>query len=129
MRMRSIRSRFTLAAAGLAAFGGLWSPVFAQSPVNGETLFRQRCQSCHSIAPDKTTPLGPNLHGVVGRKAGTTAFRYSDALKKSGVVWSRTTLDRYLAAPLRLVPGTRMTVALPNEAQRAAILDYLARQK
>jgi cytochrome c len=129
MTPRSFRSCLVLLVGAFAALATLSAPAAAQSAVNGETLFRQRCQTCHSVAPDKTTPLGPNLRGVFGRKAGATAFRYSDALKKSGVVWSQATLDRYLAAPLRLVPGTRMTVALPNAAQRAAILDYLARQK
>jgi len=108
------------------ATGGALQPVGAAAPApNGETLFRQRCQSCHSVAAGRTTPLGPNLVGVVGRKAGSTPFRYSPALKASGLTWSRATLDRFLAAPTRTVPGTRMVVAVPDAAQRAALIGYL----
>ncbi len=106
--------------------GGALQPVGAAAPApGGETLFRQRCQSCHSVAPGRTTPLGPNLVGVVGRKAGSTPFRYSPALKASGLTWNRATLDRFLAAPTRAVPGTRMVVAVPDAAQRAALIGYL----
>ncbi len=94
---------------------------------DGATLFRQRCASCHSVTPGKNTPLAPNLAGVVGRKAGAATFNYSAALKASNIVWNRANLDRYLAGPTRMVPGTRMVIAVPNPQQRAAILDYLAR--
>ena len=70
--------------------------------------------------------LGPNLAGVVNRKAGMTAFNYSPALKASNLTWNRPTLDRYLAAPGRTVPGTRMVIALPDQAQRTAVINFLA---
>lgn len=98
----------------------------AAAAPDGATLFRQRCASCHSVTPGKNTPLAPNLAGVVGRKAATATFNYSPALKASNVVWNRANLDRYLTAPARMVPGTRMVIAVPNPQQRAAILDYLA---
>lgn len=110
----------------IVATGASLQPVGAAAPApGGETLFRQRCQSCHSVAPGRTTALGPNLAGVVGRKAGSTAFRYSPALKASGTTWNRATLDRFLAAPTRAVPGTRMVVSVPDAAQRAALIGYL----
>lgn len=102
----------------------LSSPAAAQA-VNGETLFRQRCQSCHGTA-GKPTPLAPDLAGVVGRKAGSTTFNHSPALKKSGITWNRANLDAFLAAPVKMVPGTRMVISVPDAAQRKALVAYLA---
>lgn len=107
-----------------AAYAALATPAAAQA-VNGETLFRQRCQSCHGTA-GKPTPLAPDLAGVVGRKAGSTTFNHSPALKKSGVTWTRATLDTFLAAPMKMVPGTRMVISVPDAAQRKALVAYLA---
>lgn len=106
-----------LASAGSAA---------AAAP-DGSVLFRQRCQSCHSATPGAASPLGPNLAGVVGRNAAATGFKYSPALKAAKLVWNRATLDRFLAGPMRMVPGTRMVVPVTDPAQRAAIIDFLAR--
>src|SRR5690349_14018 len=71
----------------------------------GDTLFRQRCAMCHQAPATSSAPLGPNLRGVVGRKAATTAFNYSPAMKASGLTWNAATLDRYLLSPQRAVPG------------------------
>jgi cytochrome c len=98
----------------------------APPPVNGETLFRQRCQMCHSVAAAGPTTLGPNLKGVVGRPAASTAFNYSAALRQSKLTWTRADLDRYLSAPAKLVPGTRMAIALSDPAQRAAVIKFLS---
>jgi cytochrome c len=104
----------------------LANPVGAASPANkGEIVFLQRCAACHSVDVEPAG-VGPNLKAVVGRKAASTAFRYSPALMQSKLVWTAATLDRYLAAPTRLVPGTRMVIALPDTAQRAAVIKYLA---
>lgn len=114
-------------AAALAATAG----EAAAAPPNGETLFRQRCQSCHVITAGKPSKLGPNLYGVVNRKAAAAPvpFTYSQALKNSKLTWTRANLDKFLAAPAKMVPGTRMVVALPDAAQRNAVIDYLARAK
>lgn len=71
--------------------------------------------------------MGPNLHGLFGRKAGTVAgFKtYSPALKASGIVWDAKSLDQYLAAPTTKVPGTRMVVKVSDPARRAALIAYL----
>lgn len=114
-----------LLAVAVAAGTGLQS-VDATAPApNGETLFRQRCQQCHSVIPGKTTTLGPSLIGVVGRKAASTPFSYSPALKASNLTWNRATLDRFLTAPSRTVPGTRMVISVSDNAQRAALITYL----
>jgi cytochrome c len=92
----------------------------------GDQIFKQRCQACHTVKPGAAGMLGPNLSGVVGRKAGATEFRYSLALKAANIKWDATSLDRFLNAPTKLVPGTRMVVSVSDAAQRKAIVDYLA---
>ena len=100
-------------------------------PAPGASLFASKCQICHSVAA-KGAPalLAPNLRGVVGRKAAAGAFpSYSAALKKSGLTWSKDTLDTFLAAPGKMVPGTRMVIAVPDAKQRADIIAWLATQR
>lgn len=99
-------------------------PASAQQG-EGDRLFQQRCGACHSLGVGKSK-AAPNLQGVVGRKAGATdGFRYSDGMKNSDVVWDTKTLDAFLAAPRQVIPGTSMSVAVPNAAQRAAIIALL----
>lgn len=69
--------------------------------------------------------VGPNLYGIVGRKAGAAAYPYSPAMKSSAIVWTPEKLDRFLAAPGKLVPGTKMPIAVPGAADRQAIIAYL----
>jgi cytochrome c len=99
------------------------SPAAAQS---GADLFKQRCQTCHVAKAGAKPGIGPNLAGVMGRKAGTTAYNYSPKLKASGIVWNKATLDRFLTAPVKAVPGTKMFMAVPDPRQRAAIVAHLA---
>ena len=75
---------------------------------NGAQVFHQ-CQTCHTADKGAANGLGPNLFGIVGRKAGTVAgFSYSAALKSSGIVWTNDKLKAWVAGPSKLVPGTRM---------------------
>ncbi len=90
----------------------------------GQRLFVQRCAVCHSTG--EGAAQGPGLGGVVGRKAAATRFGYSRALRDAGLSWDRATLDRFLAAPTQLVPGTTMPMALADDTERRAVLDYLA---
>lgn len=118
-----------LAVAALAPAAAL---ALQQGPAapNGEQLFRQRCAMCHVVPAGRPQLLGPSLTGVVGRRAASTSFAtYSTALRSSNIRWTRANLDRFITAPARMVPGTRMVVAVPDPAQRAAILDYLARNR
>lgn len=118
------------AAASLIIAGAAISPLLAAPPAaNGETLFRQRCQVCHSVDVAKPAGVGPNLRGVVGRKAAAATFNYSTAMKQSKITWTQANLDRYLAAPTKTVPGTRMVTAVNDAAQRAAIIKYLSQTK
>jgi cytochrome c len=112
-----------------AAVSSAQAASAAPPPPDGATVFRQRCQSCHTVADGKASRVGPDLAGIVGRKAASRAFNYSAALKRSGLIWNRNNLDRYLAAPSRLVPGTRMTVSLSDTKQRTALIAYLSKAK
>ena len=89
----------------------------------GEAVYA-RCAACHSLAYDRT---GPRHCGLFGRHAGSVAgFAYSEAMKRSNIVWSAKTLDRFLADPPKAVPGTSMTYAgVPDRAERAALIAWL----
>lgn len=123
--MKHIPAALTIAAAGL----GLALSAVAQTPAkaNGKALFTQRCAMCHSTEAGKVSPLGPNLSGVVGRVSGSTTFRHSPAMKASGITWTPAALDKFLTAPMAMVPGSRMAVSVPDKAQRAAIIAHLAK--
>jgi len=91
----------------------------------GEQAFAT-CRACHSLQAGAKSVMGPNLHGLFGRKAGSVAgFNYSPALKASNLVWDAKTLDQFLAAPSKKVPGTRMVINVTDPAKRAALIKYL----
>ena len=96
----------------------------AAPAATGEQLFKQRCAVCHLTTSAGTQ--GPGLGGVIGRVAGRGQFGYSRALRASGILWDTTTLDTFLAGPQKLVPGTSMVIAVPDAAERGAIVSYLA---
>lgn len=112
--------------ATLLATGMLLSPNIASAQqADGERLFRQRCGSCHTMDPGQNR-AGPHLADVIGRAAGSVEdARYSVAMREAGIVWDRQTLDTFLAAPRKMVPGTTMSVGFPDAEQRAAIITYL----
>lgn len=97
------------------------------APANaGQALFQQRCQMCHVNDASGRNGVGPNLYRLRGRAAGVQPkFAYSAALKASKVTWSRETLDTFLIAPNKMVPGTKMVVTVPDAKQRAALVAYL----
>lgn len=98
------------------------------APSQGETLFQQRCGTCHTIAPGPAK-MGPPLANIVGAKAGAVpGYAFSPALKASGLTWTTANLDKYLAKPTAVVPGTKMMVGMPDAAQRAAVISYLSSQ-
>ncbi|MGF7149904.1 cytochrome c [Sphingomonas zeicaulis] len=101
----------------------------AATAADGSMIFRQRCQMCHVTVPKQKAGLGPNLAGVLGRKAASTEFLYSPALKGTALKWDKPTLDKFLAGPTKMVPGTRMVITVGNPADRAALIDYLATLK
>lgn len=103
--------------------------VRADTPLDGEILFRLACQACHALGPEAPYRIGPPLTNIADKPAGTaTDYPYSAALKQSGLVWNRPTLVAWITGAERLVPGTLMahhnTLQAP-EALRLA--EYLTR--
>ena len=91
---------------------------------HGKAVF-VRCAACHTLETGKNR-IGPSLAKVVGRKAGTAAgFAYSPALKAYGKVWDARLLDAFLAAPTKVLPGTRMVMAVADPKDRADLIAYL----
>jgi cytochrome c len=92
----------------------------------GQEIF-SRCAACHTVQKGGANGLGPNLFGVVGRKAGSKPdFSYSGAMKSAGFTWTPQKLDAYIAHPAEVVPGNRMAFAgIPDARQRADVIAYL----
>ncbi|HEY1836483.1 MAG: cytochrome c family protein [Rhizomicrobium sp.] len=90
-----------------------------------------RCAICHTVAKGGGNGLGPDLFGVVGRKAASLPnFYYSQALKSSGITWTPDKLDAWIKSPATLVPGNRMAFAgIAQAGERADIVAYLASLK
>ena len=107
----SARRLAVLAAAAVL----LVSPAFAADAAHGAQIFKGTCGVCHLAQPhpavsDLAMRIGPNLWGVVGRKAGTTPhFRYSAAMKQSGVTWTPEVLRVYIHEPQKTIPNIRMS--------------------
>ena len=96
-------------------------------PARGEARF-QECAACHRLEAG-ANEVGPSLHGIFMRKAGELAdFRYSPAMKRSGIVWTAQTLDQYIADPQAMIPANRMPYAgMAGAADRADLIAYLAK--
>ena len=94
-------------------------------PARGEKRFEE-CATCHTVERGVNN-VGPSLNGLIGRKAGEIAdFRYSPAMKKSGITWNPQALDTFIADPQKEVPGNRMPFAgMPDAADRADLIAYL----
>jgi cytochrome c len=95
---------------------------------NGKTIFAQRCGICHAVNKEPGAPaMGPTMVGVVGRTAGGLPdfAMYSAAMKAYGVKWNAKTLDQFLANPFTTVPGTTMSMILPDAQERADVIAYL----
>jgi cytochrome c2 len=101
-------------------------PAAAGDAALGLKVFN-RCKACHTVEQSGADRVGPNLHGVIGRKAGTKpGFKFSGAMTAANIAWDDQTLDRYLADPKKVVPGGRMAFpGLPDARERAAVIEYL----
>ena len=120
---RSIPHRRFVVLAGLLALGSASAPAFAADAAHGQAVFKN-CASCHN---DQPGALGPNLHGVYGRKAGDLDdFRYSNAMKRADFVWDEANLKAYIADPQGKVKGNRMPFSgLRNEGDIDDVVAYL----
>jgi cytochrome c len=112
---------------------GLADAASAQDAQNGEQVFK-KCLACHRVGPGAKNLVGPQLNGIVGRKAGTIeGFNYSQANKQAGekgLTWTDDVLDKYLVNPQAFMPGTKMAFAgVPDENDRKDLIAYLKQSK
>lgn len=111
-----------LALLAFAAAFSLQRAAAAADATHGAQIYKT-CAICHSFERNGT---GPKHVGVFGRTAGTVPdYRYSPALQRSGIVWTDATLDKWLADPQALVPGTKMFFNLDSAQDRADVIEYL----
>jgi cytochrome c len=107
-------------------------PALAQaaSPTEAGRRVFQRCAACHTTEANAPARFGPNLRGVVGRKAASMpGYNYSTALKAQKFIWTEAQLDKWLKGPRALVPGTAMPFpGLPDPNDRKAVIAYLKSQ-
>lgn len=105
-------------------------PALGADANTGKVAFRAQCALCHSAEPnDNGGAAGPDLYGVLGRKAASGDFTYTKPLRDSNLTWDAATLDRFLASPTTVVPGSSMVVAVPKKADRDNIIAYFQEVK
>jgi cytochrome c len=111
----------------MAAFLSLTGSAMAADPAAGQKAFAV-CKACHQVGETAKNALGPKLNGVVGRPAGSLEdFKYSDAMKASGLTWDEATLAAYLKDPKATVPGNKMAYAgLKDDTKIANVIAYLS---
>jgi cytochrome c len=130
--MSAIRPLRLLALAAVLAAPATYASDTNGDAANGKELFMASgCPACHGVTKEDNAKVGPNLVGVVGRKAGTTQSLLgpSENMKKYGVTWSAETLDEFLVDPSAKVPGTAMAGILTDPQQRADVIAYLSTLK
>ena len=93
----------------------------------GANLFKTRCAQCHTLKAGEGNKIGPELHGLFGRKSGQVAgFSYTDANKDKGVAWKEDTLFEYLENPKKYIPGTKMAFGgLKKAKDRNDLITFL----
>jgi cytochrome c len=102
--------------------------VVADNDNAGQLAFNNACRTCHSTN-EGDNRLGPSLHDIIGRKAGSLPdFGYTSAMKQADLVWDKSTLDRFIANPDQVVPGNRMKPfgGIASADERAKIVGFLA---
>ena len=113
MRSMMVAATLIVASAATAA---------AQDVTKGQQAFGL-CRACHQIGEDAQNMLGPELNGLDGRKAGSVPdYAYSEANKKSGIIWTKPTFTQYIKNPQAMVPGTKMTFAGISDEQKISDL-------
>ncbi|AKT29960.1 c-type cytochrome [Pseudomonas syringae pv. actinidiae] len=97
----------------------------------GKAVFTRLCSGCHKIGPSARSAFGPPLNGIIGRQAGQQeGYVYTDAMKNSGLIWTREELRTYIKDPGEVVPGTRMKLWwMGNDEKMEDLLEYLDANK
>ena len=101
----------------------------AAEPASGQLAFNNACRTCH-LTREGDNRLGPNLHKIIRRKAGSLPdFNYSSAMKEADFVWDEAKLDRFITNPDEVVPGNNMKPygGLTSKDDRAKIVAFLAK--
>ena len=100
--------------------------VSAQDAAAGEKVFGV-CKACHQIGETAKNSVGPQLNGIIGRKAGTVeGYNYTAANKGSGLTWDEATFREYIKDPKAKIPGTKMIYAgLKDEKRTDDLLAFL----
>ncbi len=112
----------------LIAVLGSAGAASAQDAAAGEKVFAQ-CRACHQVGPTAKNAVGPQLNGVIGRKAGTVEnYNYTPANKNSGLTWDEATFRDYIKDPRAKIPGTKMIYAGLKDEQRISDLIAYLRQ-
>ncbi len=113
---------YVLVAALLISSGS----AHAQDAAAGEKVFN-KCRACHQIGESAKNGVGPQLNGLIGRKAGTVeGYNYTEANKNSGLTWDEATFRDYIKDPKGKIPGTKMAyVGLKQESEIDSIVAYL----
>jgi cytochrome c len=132
MRLPMSFRRLAGLAGAVLSLALLTPPAFAGDAAHGSQIFKGTCGVCHLAQPhpavsDLAMRIGPNLWGVVGRKAGTTQhFRYSAAMMQSGIVWTPEKLRPYIHDPQTTIPNIRMSfLGLKNMKDVDDVIAYL----
>jgi len=127
---------FSLAVAGLTVVALTSSALAEGDAAKGKAAFA-KCGICHQVGPGAKTLVGPELNGIVGRKAASVAeyAMYSAGMKKLGAdgwVWTEENIDKWIADPKAMIPDSPMALAfpgVPDAAERADIIAYLKTQQ
>jgi cytochrome c len=127
---------FSLAVAGLTVVALTSSALAEGDAAKGKAAFA-KCGICHQVGPGAKTLVGPELNGIVGRKAASVAdyATYSAGMKKIGAdgwVWTEENIDKWIADPKAMIPDSPMALAfpgVPDAAERADIIAYLKTQQ
>lgn len=109
----------------------LSAAAITAAPVTGDAVAGRaafnKCASCHQVGPNAKSGFGPHLTAIIGRPAAAAKdYTYSEAMKKSGLVWNEKNLTAFIKSPTDTVPGTKMRFwGIGNEKQIADMLAYL----